>query len=142
VQVLWRTVTAHAPATAKITGSDVYQSRQSSIHDRELNWPLSFALDHRNPFAKAIIFDQIAATQFAINPHVEKHQITKIAREFEPRVDGPNLFEKQWAFLADNPPLVPGFALWGDCRRLNASSRKALVRNVSEGALGRFEPRV
>ena len=43
-----------------------------------------------------------------------------MARNFEPRTDGPNLFWKQGSFLTDDPSFVPGFAFLGDCGKLDS----------------------
>jgi hypothetical protein len=61
----------------------------------ELNWFLGLALDHRNPFTNAIIFDQIgrgefdqiATTQLAIDCDVEQRKLAKITCNFEARAD-------------------------------------------------------
>ena len=52
----------------------------------KLNWLFGFALDYRNSFADASTinqishreFDEIAASQLAINRHVEQYKVTKI----------------------------------------------------------------
>ena len=55
--------------------------------------------------------DEITATQFAVDCKIEQSQIPEIAREFETGADGPDLLWQQRAFLANQPSLVPGYAL-------------------------------
>lgn len=93
----------------------------------KLNRSFGFALDHRNSFSYAVIFDeighrkldQIASTQFAVDSDIEQRQISKVARKFETRADRPNLFGER-TFLARYAPLIPSSALWGDCKKLNS----------------------
>lgn len=94
----------------------------------ELNGSLGFALDHGNPFANATIPDQvsdgqlhqIASAKLAINCHVEQCKIAQVARQFEPPSDRPDLFRKQWSFLAGDPALVPSYSFRGDSGKLDS----------------------
>ena len=57
-----------------------------------MNLPLFVAWDDRNPFANAFIFDkavycefdQVAATQLAVDGDLEQSQISQIANKFQP----------------------------------------------------------
>ena len=88
----------------------------------KLNGPLGFALDHRHAFANATIphqvgdgqCHQIASAKLAINRHIEQSNIAQVVRQFETRTDRPDLFRKQWSFLADDPALVPSYSFRGD----------------------------
>ena len=51
--------------------------------------------------------DQIATSELAIDGHVKQREITPIVCHFQTDTDGPDMFGKKWALLADNAPLVP-----------------------------------
>lgn len=79
-------------------------------------WSLGLALDDRYTFPDAVIFDeirngqfnQITATQIAVDSGVEHSQI---ARKFEPGPDRPDLSCQQRPFLTGDPPLFQALRL-------------------------------
>ncbi len=79
----------------------------------KLNWPLCFALHHRNTFAHLIsVYEvahletyQIASTQLAIDRDIKERQISQIVCQFETRSDGPDLFGSQRALCPMMRPL-------------------------------------
>lgn len=67
--------------------------------------------------------DQIATAQLAVDCEIEEGQTPEIDRKFEPGADGPDLFRKQRAFPAGQPPHVPRPAFRFDGGELDLDMR-------------------
>ncbi len=79
----------------------------------KLNRKLGFALNHRNPFATASLFDQfghgecdeIIASQLAVHRNVEQRKVTKITCNFKTRADSPHKLGNSGRFCPVVRPL-------------------------------------
>ena len=51
--------------------------------------------------------DEIATSQLAIDSHIEEGQVACSSGQLKPDADSPNVFGKQWSFLANDATVVP-----------------------------------
>lgn len=62
--------------------------------------------------------DKVAASWLTVDCQIEHRQVSEVARQFEPRPNGPDLLRQQWSYLANQSSLVPRHALRFDSREL------------------------
>jgi hypothetical protein len=94
------------------------QDRRSGLlSDLELDRPTGFplndsgAVSHLATDAHVVDAqpDEVAAAQLAVDREIEQRKVASASLKLQADADGPDLLRFQWAFLADQPALVP----WG-----------------------------
>lgn len=51
--------------------------------------------------------DQVAASEFPVQVHVERREITHVVCHFQSDTDGADMLGQKWALLADDAALIP-----------------------------------
>lgn len=58
---------------------------------------------------------QVIATKSAVDGHVEQREVAVVLCQLKPYSNCPDMLGFEWAFLTDDPSLVPGWAKYTNC---------------------------
>lgn len=110
------------PAWPKVVAPEHRRAFNPPLHrfarrlgDLELDGPLGLALHYRCPLFHVTRYKDIThlqpyaitAPELAVDGHIEQGKVADVLRDLNTHADCPNMLWQKWAFLADDPALIP-----------------------------------
>ena len=74
--------------------------------------------------------NQIAASEFAVDGHVEQREIALVVGHFQPDADGPDMLGKKWPLLADDAAFVQGARVGRRAGKVSKDMASLLIRRT------------